>query len=89
MEIFDGSTTPVNYNCVFSSIPAACNKYAGLGRSTAATVPLVHKIHLTHITERMTFVSASRCGDALNFALSLIKLKIIPEPIAKVKETTV
>ena len=41
MEIFDGSTTPVNYNFVFSSIPAARNKYAGLGRSTTSAVPLV------------------------------------------------
>ena len=41
MEIFYGSTTPVNFNYVFSSIPAARNKYAGLGRSTASAVPLV------------------------------------------------
>ena len=41
MEIFDGSTTPVNFNYAFSSIPAARNKYAGLGRSTASTVLLV------------------------------------------------
>ena len=42
MEIFDGSTTPVNYSYAFSSIPAARNKYAGLGRSTASAVLLVN-----------------------------------------------
>ena len=41
MEIFDGSTASVNYNYVFSSIPAARNKYTGLGRSTAPAVLLV------------------------------------------------
>ena len=42
MEIFDESTTPVNYNYAFSSIAAARNKYAGLGRSTASAVLLVY-----------------------------------------------
>ena len=41
MEILDGSTTTVNYSNVFSSIPAARNKYAGLGRSTAPAMLLV------------------------------------------------
>ena len=42
MEIFDGSTTPVNYNYVFSSIPSMRNKFAGFGRSTASAVLLVN-----------------------------------------------
>ena len=48
MEIFDGSTTPVNYNYVLSSIPAARNKYAGLGRSTASAVLLVNLNFVVH-----------------------------------------
>ena len=50
MEIFDGSTAPVNYNYVFSSIPAARNKYAGLGRSTASAVLLVFYISIFFVS---------------------------------------
>ena len=66
MEIFDGSTAPVNYNYVFSSIPAARNKYAGLGRSTASAVLLVLSSIFSGMTERIYLLPPFRHVNELS-----------------------
>ena len=65
MEIFDGSTTPVNYNYVFSSITAARNKYAGLGRSTASAVPLVDYMRRTRSQFKLALRSCKKNEEQL------------------------
>ena len=56
MEIYYISTTPVNDNYVFSSILAARNIYAGLGRSTASAVLLV-MISVCHLSALLLFLT--------------------------------
>ena len=81
MEIFDGSTASVNYNYVFSSIPAARNKYAGLGRSTASAVPLVltfifsliFKLELSDVSENRVNATLSRARVCVCVCLSVTK----------------